>query len=118
MKKDNSPAAIATAEPPAGKNPKAKREESALEFIASIAAVFVTGLFIITFVVQAFEIPSKSMVSTLLVGDHVFVDRVRFAPETTWSRFAVPYRQVRRGDIVVFLSPAHAGLFVVERSPG
>ena len=118
LKKNNGSAAIATAEPPAGKKPKAKREESALEFIASIAAVFVTGLFIITFVVQAFEIPSKSMVETLQVGDHVFVDRVRFAPDTSWMKLAVPYRQIRRGDIVVFLSPAEAGLFVVKRIRG
>ena len=118
LKTNNSPTAIATAEPPAGKKPKAKREESALEFIASIAAVFVTGLFIITFVVQAFEIPSKSMVETLQVGDHVFVDRVRFAPDTSWMKLAVPYRQIRRGDIVVFLSPAEAGLFVVKRIRG
>jgi len=38
--------------------------------------VLVSGLFIITFIVQAFEIPSESMVETLLVGDHVFVDRL------------------------------------------
>lgn len=95
-----------------------KPEESLMEFIASISGVFVTGLFIITFVVQAFEIPSRSMVETLLVGDHVFVDRVRLAPKTDWLSWIVPYRQIRRGDIVVFLSPAEAGLFVVKRIRG
>ena len=45
--------------------------------------MLVTGLFIITFVVQAFEIPSSSMENTLLIGDHVFVNRIQFAPETS-----------------------------------
>lgn len=89
-----------------------------MEFTASMASVLVTGLFIITFVFQAFEIPSKSMVETLLVGDHVFVDRVRFAPETRWMGPLVPYRDIRRGDIVVFLSPQQPGLYVVKRIRG
>ena len=48
------------------------------------AAVLVTGLFIITFIMQAFAIPSSSMEDTLLIGDHVFVNRVQFAPRTAW----------------------------------
>ena len=47
-----------------------KQKETTPEFIASIAVVLVTGLFIITFVLQAFEIPSSSMENTLLIGDH------------------------------------------------
>ena len=53
-----------------------KPRETTVEFLASLAAVLVTGLFIITFVLQAFEIPSSSMENTLLIGDHVFVNRV------------------------------------------
>ncbi len=95
-----------------------KQKETTLEFIASMALVLVTGLFIITFNLQAFEIPSSSMENTLLVGDHVFVDRVRFAPPTEWLRAVVPYRDIRRGDIIVFLSPAEPGLHVVKRIIG
>jgi hypothetical protein len=51
-----------------------KQKETTPEFIASIAVVLVTGLFIITFTLQAFTIPSSSMENTLLIGDHVFVD--------------------------------------------
>ncbi len=89
-----------------------------MEFIASMALVLVTGLFIITFNLQAFEIPSSSMENTLLIGDHVFVDRVLLAPRTGWMGPLLPYRLVRRGDIVVFLSPAEAGLYVVKRIIG
>ena len=83
-----------------------------------MASVLVTGLFIITFIFQAFEIPSKSMVETLLVGDHVFVDRIAFAPTTHWMGPLLPYHDIRRGDIVVFLSPSEPGLYVVKRIRG
>jgi signal peptidase I len=95
-----------------------KPRETTVEFLASLAAVLVTGLFIITFIVQAFEIPSSSMENTLLIGDHVFVNREQFAPRTRWLGPIVPYRQIRHGDIVVFLSPAEPGLYVVKRIIG
>jgi len=95
-----------------------KPRETTVEFLASLAAVLVTGLFIITFVVQAFEIPSSSMENTLLIGDHVFVNREQFAPRTSWLGPTLPYRQIRDGDIVVFLSPAEPGLYVVKRIIG
>jgi len=98
--------------------PDEKPRETTVEFLSSLAAVLVTGLFIITFVVQAFEIPSSSMENTLLIGDHVFVNRVQFAPKTTWTGPLLPYRQIRRGDIVVFLSPQTSGLYVVKRIIG
>jgi len=95
-----------------------KPRETTVEFLASLAAVLVTGLFIITFVVQAFEIPSSSMENTLLIGDHVFVNREQFAPRTSWIGPLLPYRQIHDGDIVVFLSPAEPGLYVVKRIIG
>jgi len=94
-----------------------KKSETPSEFIASLAVVLVVGLFIITFNLQAFEIPSSSMENTLLIGDHVFVDRITLAPPSHWMPL-LPYRNVRRGDIVVFLSPAEAGLYVVKRIIG
>ncbi len=95
-----------------------KKEETTVEFFASLAVVLVTGLFIITFIVQAFEIPSSSMEDTLLIGDHVFVNREVFSPITKWIGPLVPYRAPRDGDIVVFLSPAEPGLYVVKRIMG
>lgn len=98
--------------------PEAKQKETTMEFVASMAVVLVTGLFIITFNLQAFEIPSSSMENTLLIGDHVFVDRITLAPKTAWVGPLVPYRELRHGDIVVFLSPAESGLYVVKRVVG
>ena len=94
-----------------------KPKETTAEFIASIASVLVIGLFIITFCMQAFEIPTSSMVATLLIGDHVFVDRVRLAPKSSWADKIVPYRDPVRGDIIVFISPAEP-IFVVKRVIG
>src|SRR5205814_2658610 len=95
-----------------------KQRETTVEFLASLAVVLVTGLFIITFIVQAFEIPSSSMENTLLIGDHVFVNRIVFSPPTHWIGPPVPYRNVHQQDIVVFLSPAEPGLYVVKRVIG
>ena len=98
--------------------PVEKQSETTVEFLASLAAGLVTVLFIITFILQAFEIPSSSMEDTLLIGDHVFVNREQFAPKTKWVGPLLPYRDITRGDIVVFLSPAEPGLYVVKRIMG
>lgn len=92
-------------------------KETTAEFISSMAIVLVTGLFIITFCMQAFEIPSGSMENTLLIGDHLFVDRTVMAPKTKWMPI-VPYRDVKRGDVIVFISPAQPGLHLVKRVVG
>ena len=104
----------------AEEKPEEKPKETTVEFLASLAAVLVTGLFIITFIVQAFEIPSSSMEDTLLIGDHVFVNRIQFAPRSTWVGPLLPYRDVHFRDIVVFLhpDPEYAGTYVVKRIIG
>ncbi|HTZ96112.1 MAG TPA: S26 family signal peptidase [Terriglobales bacterium] len=51
-----------------------KPKETTVDFLASMAGTFVALLFFVTFVVQAFAIPSSSMENTLLIGDHVFVN--------------------------------------------
>jgi signal peptidase I len=100
------------------KSAEGKPKETTDEFLSSLAAVLVIGLFIITFVAQAFEIPSSSMENTLLVGDHVFVNRIQLAPKTSWAGPLIPYRDPRFGDVVVFLSPVEPGLNLVKRIIG
>jgi signal peptidase I len=95
----------------------AKTEETALEFFASICGVLVLGLFALTFVFQNFQIPSGSMLQTLLIGDHVLVDRITFAPPAKWAPFEHT-RQIRRGDIVVFYKPENIDMFLVKRVVG
>ncbi len=80
------------------------RSETPLEALSSLCAVLAVGLFVMTFVFQNFVIPSGSMEKTLLIGDHVMVDRISFAPPTRWAPF-VHYREPQRGDVIVFLKP-------------
>src|ERR1700678_1961215 len=88
--------------PPASAN--INREETPFEALASICSVLVVGLFILTFLAQNYLIPSGSMEDTLLVGDHLVVDRITLMPPSKWMPL-VHYREPKRGDIIVFLKP-------------
>jgi len=79
-------------------------EETPFEAAASICSILVIGLFILTFLGQNFVIPSGSMEKTLLIGDHLLVDRITLAPPTKWMPL-VHYREPQRGDIIVFIKP-------------
>ncbi|HEV7503921.1 MAG TPA: signal peptidase I [Thermoanaerobaculia bacterium] len=82
-----------------------------------IAAVFLA--FTNTFVVQTFYIPSGSMEDTLLIGDHLFVNRFIYGPATfEIGKKLLPLRTVRRGDIVVFRSPQDPSKDLVKRAVG
>jgi len=99
-------------------------EETPFEAAASICSVLVVGLFILTFLAQNFVIPSGSMEKTLLVGDHLVVDRITIAPPTPWMPL-VHYREPKRNDIVVFIKPGELDadgkptiMFLVKRLIG
>ncbi len=93
--------------------------ETPLEAMASMCVVLVIGLFLFAFVFQNFAIPSGSMQNTLLIGDHVLVDRVTSSAPTRWAPF-VHYRPVHRGDVIVFLkpNPETPDLILVKRAIG
>jgi len=87
-------------------------------FIAEWAVTIVLLLFGTTTLVQAFVIPSASMVGTLLIGDHVLVDKLVFAPKGPITGHLLPYRDVRRGDIIVFRYPLMISQDYVKRAIG
>ena len=87
-------------------------------FIAEWTVTIVLLLFATTTLVQAFVIPSASMEKTLLVGDHVLVDKLVFAPGGPVSKHILPYREVRRGDIIVFRFPLNIQEDYVKRAIG
>ncbi len=95
----NRTAPPAKSVPPA---PEKTATETPFEALASICSVLVVGLFILTFLAQNFVIPSGSMKNTLLVGDHLFVDRTTLAPP---GLPLVHYREPQRYDVVVFHKP-------------
>jgi signal peptidase I len=100
----------ATKIPPASTKPaasaKVDQDETPLEALASICSVLVVGLFIMTFLAQNYVIPSGSMKNTLLVGDHLLVDRITLMPSASWMPL-IRYREPERGDILVFLKPVN-----------
>ena len=81
-----------------------------------IAAVFLG--FTNTFVVKTFYIPSGSMKDTLLIGDHLFVNRYIFGQGFKLERKITPQREIRRGDIVIFRSPESPTTDLVKRCIG
>ncbi len=112
------------AETPVSREAARRREQAAdgetpMEALASMCLILVIGLFLFGFVFQNFAIPSGSMEDTLLIGDHVVVDRVTLSPATKWAPF-VHYRPVHRGDVIVFLkpNPESPDLILVKRAIG
>ncbi len=87
-----------------------------------LEALLIAGAFLgfsNTFVVKTFYIPSASMETTLLVGDHLFVNRFIYGPgESALARKVLPSRKIRRGDIVIFRSPEEPALDMVKRCIG
>src|ERR1044072_1061862 len=76
------------------------------EYFESIVIAVILALFVRTWVVQAFKIPTGSMENNLLIGDHLLVNKFVFAPTAGRSdRAVLPVRDLRRGDIVVFKYP-------------
>ncbi len=84
-----------------------------------VAGIFV--LFVRTFVVQTYQVPTGSMEKTILVGDHLLVNKFAYAPRLPALGRLLPYRNVRRGDIIVFKKPGddvNPGNVLVKRAVG
>jgi signal peptidase I len=77
--------------------------------LESLVVTVILAIFGTTFIVQAFKIPTGSMKDTLLIGDHLLVNKFVFAPHSTALGGLLPYRQPRRGDVVVFKYPGVDG---------
>jgi signal peptidase I len=82
--------------------------------LQSLATTIVISVFVIAFIVQAFQIPSPSMERTLLVGDYLLVDKAHDGHSTLW-RWLMPYRAIRRQDIIVFRYPLDPRQHFVKR---
>jgi signal peptidase I len=85
--------------------------------LQSLLGTVVIAVFVITFIVQAFQIPSPSMENTLLVGDYLLVNKLCYGGGA-WSDFLMPYKRIRRGDIVVFHYPVNPVQHFVKRVIG
>jgi signal peptidase I len=87
-------------------------------FIAEWTVTIILLLFGTTTLVQAFVIPTGSMEDTLLIGDHLLVDKLAYAPPGPISKYILPYEPVKRGDIIVFRYPVDISSTFVKRCMG
>jgi signal peptidase I len=85
--------------------------------VQSLLGTVVIAVFVITFIVQAFQIPSESMMDTLLVGDYLLVNKLCYG-EPGADNYLVPYQKIERGDIVVFHYPVDPKQHFVKRVIG
>ena len=86
--------------------------------IAEWTVTILLLLFGTTTLVQAFVIPTGSMEDNLLVGDHLLVDKLAYAPPGAVSKYVLPYREPKRGDIIVFRYPVDIRQTFVKRVIG
>jgi signal peptidase I len=89
------------------------------ELIETVLVCVVFVLFLRAYVFQQSEIPSASMESTILIGDHVLVNRFLYAPTSfEWERRLLPIRDLRRGEVVVFKHPPEPEQDFIKRVIG
>ncbi len=87
-------------------------------FVAEWTVTIILLLFGTTTLVQAFVIPTGSMEDTLLIGDHLLVDKLAYAPPGPLSKYILPYEEVTRGDVIVFRYPVDIRQTFVKRCMG
>jgi signal peptidase I len=85
--------------------------------LQALLTTVVIAVFVITFIVQAFQIPSESMENTLLIGDYLLVDKLRYGGGGFWNHL-MPYQPVHRRDIIVFRYPVNPAKHFVKRVVG
>ncbi len=89
------------------------------EYFESIVIAVILALFVRTWVVQAFKIPTGSMEYNLLIGDHLLVNKFIFGPTPlAIGRAVLPVRSIRRGDIIVFKYPDQPDRDLIKRVIG
>lgn len=98
--------------------PEQHKPEPQRGFIAEWTVTIILLLFGTTSLVQAFVIPTGSMEDTLLIGDHLLVDKLAYSPGGPVSKHILPYSDVKRGDIIVFRYPVDIRQTFVKRAIG
>jgi len=111
-------AVVADKQADADSGSKSRVTEAPRGFIAEWTVTIILLLFGTTTLVQAFVIPTGSMEDTLLVGDHLLVDKLAFAPGGSVMKHVMPYEDVHRGDIIVFRYPIDIKQTFVKRVMG
>src|SRR5215204_7019342 len=97
----------------------AKSKSTFREYAEAIFMALLLALFIRTFIVQAFKIPSGSMIPTLQIGDHILVNKLAYGVRMPFlERYLIEYKQPQRGDVVVFIFPEDSSKDFIKRVVG
>jgi signal peptidase I len=112
------PENVLVADPEPSQEPAQPPPDTQRGFIAEWAVTIILLLFGTTNLVQAFVIPTGSMEDTLLIGDHLLVDKLAYSPSGPVSKHILPYREVKRGDVIVFRYPVDIRQTFVKRCIG
>ena len=100
-------------------NTKTRTKSKIQEYVEAIIIAILIALFLRTFVIQAFKIPSRSMVPTLLVGDHLLVNKFIYGVKIPFLRKTlIPVTDPERGDIIVFIYPKDRSKDFIKRVIG
>jgi signal peptidase I len=92
------------------------RKSEVREYVESIAVAIGVAMSLRAFVVEAFKIPSGSMIPTLQVGDHIFVNKFAYGPAIPWTKTRIwEHMPPHRGDVIVFLYPEHPEQDFIKR---
>lgn len=94
------------------------RKSTLREYFESIVFTAIIALFVTTFVVQAFKIPTGSMESNLLIGDHLLVNKFVYGSNDSTRSRILPYKEPKRGDVIVFKYPRNPEIAYVKRVIG
>jgi len=94
------------------------KKSTVREYFESIVITAIIALFATTFVVQAFKIPTGSMESNLLIGDHLLVNKFVYGRHPAWLSRVLPYKELKRGDVIVFKYPNSPEVAYVKRLIG
>ncbi len=99
--------------------PTVPKKSVAREYLESIVVAVILALFIRTFAVQAFKIPTGSMETNLLIGDHLLVNKLVYSPSlASWERALLGKKQIQRGHVVVFKFPEEPSRDFIKRVIG
>src|SRR5687768_17939992 len=93
-----------------------KTKSTFREYAEAIVMALLLALFIRTFIVQAFKIPSGSMIPTLLIGDHILVNKLTYGIRIPFVEdYAIDFQTPKRGDVVVFIFPEDRSKDFIKR---
>ena len=120
MKRKDKQASPAPTAPPVTETPGTKPDmaEKVRSFVAEWTVTIILLVFGTSLLLQAFVVPTSSMENTVLIGDHMIVDKLAYAPHSAASGHVLPYTDIHRGDIIVFKFPVDPKMNYVKRVAG